>query len=417
VLALALAGLAAWSWPSIVPPAPWSSAEIALLRSLSLASLPPVPPAPSNAVADDPRAAALGETLFFDTRLSANGEVACATCHEPARRFTDGLPKGRAIGTSQRNTHSIVGAAYSPWLYWDGRKDSLWSQALSPLEDPNEQGGNRMAIVRLLARDRGYREAYETLFGPLPDVSDEHRFPEAAAPLGAGALDTAWHAMSPADREAVTRAFVNVGKAIAAYERGLLPRPARFDRYVEAVLAGDGQAQAETFTASEARGLRLFIGEAQCLQCHNGPLLTNNEFHNTGVLSYPGDVPDQGRVDGLRTVRRDPFNCLGRYGDDARRDCPELTFARDGVELIGAMRTPSLRNLDGTAPYMHKGQMPTLAEVLDHYNRAPLAMLGHNEAKPLNLSRRELAQLEDFLETLAAPVAGVSTGGGGTAAQ
>jgi cytochrome c peroxidase len=104
-------------------------------------------------------------------------------------------------------------------------------------------------------------------------------------------------------------------------------------------------------------------------------------------------------------VKSDPFNCLSAFSDDPAKDCAELRFARTGPELIGAMRTPSLRNLEGTGPYMHKGQLATPAAVLEHYNRAPLAMIGHNEAKALKLSRRERMQLEVFLETLAAPLA------------
>ena len=152
-------------------------------------------------------------------------------------------------------------------------------------------------------------------------------------------------------------------------------------------------------------GLRLFLGEANCTQCHNGPLFTNNEFHNTGVISFPGEVPDQGRVKGVRAVQLDPFNCLGTYADTSEIDCAELRFVRTGSDLIGAIRTPSLRNLEGTNPYMHKGQLATIAEVLEHYNRAPLAMIGHNEAEPLDLSGRELLQLESYLGSLAAPPA------------
>lgn len=116
-------------------------------------------------------------------------------------------------------------------------------------------------------------------------------------------------------------------------------------------------------------------------------------------------MPDRGRYDGLRQVDEDPFNCLGPYSDATTDDCSELRFARRGPELIGAVRTPSLRNLQGTAPYMHKGQLPTLADVIEHYVTAPEAMIGHNEAKPLGLSRTERDQLEAFLRTLSAPVA------------
>lgn len=353
-------------------PPDWTESELDTLRSLWIGSLPPLPPDPGNAVAADVDAARLGKQLFFDTRLSANGSISCATCHQPERRFTDGLRKGQAIGTSRRNTRSIVGVAYSPWLYWDGRKDSLWSQALAPLEDPNEHGSSRKHIVSVIVSDAGYSESYAAIFGNSPN------------------------------EDGIDRAFTNVGKAIAAYERLLMPGASRFDRYVESLSTDETE---EMLTNDELHGLRLFIGEAQCTQCHNGPLFTNHEFHNTGVLSFPGEVPDKGRVQGVREALADPFNCLGEFNDDAERSCDELEFARAGPELIGAVRTPSLRNLEDTAPFMHKGQMASLREVLEHYNDAPPAMIGHNEAKPLGLSSRELDQLEAFLGTLAAKLA------------
>ncbi len=365
-----------WQNRAIEPPA-WTDAEIDVLRSLSLASLPALPPDPSNAVADDPQAAAFGEQLFFDPRLSANGGISCSTCHQPVRQFTDGLPKGQAIGTSKRNTPSIVGSAYSPWLYWDGRRDSQWAQALFPLEDPNEHGSSRLQVMAVIAADDVYRSTYQAIFGEFGDISGD-------------------------DPVALNIAFANVGKAIAAFERTLLPTASRFDDYVDAVADGNPQKQESLLTDDEVWGLRLFIGTGNCTQCHNGPLLTNNEFHNTGVLSSPGELPDKGRVTGVQEVLSDPFNCLGDYSDDPMRQCAELTFVRTGPELIGAVRTPSLRNVELTSPYMHKGQVATLAEALQHYNEASDAMIGHNEAKPLELSTRELHQLEAFLKTLTA---------------
>lgn len=357
---------------------PWTANEIEILRSLRIEGLPPLPADPANAVADDPATAKFGQQLFFDPRMSGNGGISCSTCHQPARRFTDGLKKGQAIATSKRNTPSIVGAAYSPWLYWDGRRDSLWSQALSPLEDPAEHGGDRAQIVQLIGTDPLYRATYESLFGDFPD---------------------------PSDHESVNRVFANIGKSIAAYERLLMPGPSRFDAYVAIVTEAEQAAGQSILTDDEVMGLRLFIGEAACTQCHNGPLFTNHEFHNTGVISFPGEVPDKGRVAGVREVLADPFNCIGPYSDDPERNCAELEYARSGPELVGAMRTPSLRNLGGTAPYMHKGQLETLGEVLQHYNGAPPAMIGHNEAKPLQLNDRELGQIEAFLGTLDAPLA------------
>lgn len=340
------------------------------MQSLWLESLPELPPDPSNAVAENPLAVEFGRALFFDTRFSANGSISCATCHQPERHFTDGLPKGVAIGMSKRNTPSIVGTAYSPWLYWDGRRDSQWSQALSPLEDPDEHASNRLIIIAIVVEDKNYWRMYESVFG------------EAAS------VDTM---------------YSNIGKAIAAFERTIMPTTSRFDEYVAAVVAGDTERQAGLFSEDEIRGLRLFIGEANCTQCHNGPLLTNNEFHNTGLINFPGEAPDKGRIAGVREVLEHAFNCRGPHNDDPERNCNELEFARTGPELIGAFRTPSLRNLENTAPYGHKGQLATLADVLAHYNAAPDAMIGHNESKPLDLNARELAQIETFLRTLAAP--------------
>ncbi|MGI9324869.1 MAG: cytochrome-c peroxidase [Pseudomonadales bacterium] len=356
---------------------PWSTAERALLESMRLAALPSSPLDPTNRVSGDLRAAELGHRLFFDPRLSGNGQVSCATCHQPQRGFTDGLPRSVAVGQSKRNAPSLIAVAYSPWLYWDGRKDSLWSQALSPLEDPAEHAGNRVQYVDLIGADLSYRKAYEELFGPFPELLQDAE---------------------------VDKVFANLGKAIGAYERLLLPGPSRFDDYVDALLADDAERQRRSLTPQERKGLRVFLGKGNCTQCHNGPLLTNNAFHNTGVLSSPGVIPDKGRSPGLRQVRADAFNCIGRFSD-AQTECAELRFAKDGPEMLGAFRTPSLRNLQDTAPYMHAGQLETLADVIAHYDTAADAMLGHNEAKPLNLWPWERRRLEAFLHSLQAPPA------------
>jgi cytochrome c peroxidase len=314
------------------------------------------------------------------------------------------MTKGFAIGEAQRNTPSIVGTAYSPWFYWDGRKDSLWAQALAPLEHEDEHGGNRMAYIRFISGDEVYRPMYQELFGDLPDISDPVRFPANAAPGDNLQWNKAWQAMAAVDQQSITRAFTNLGKSIAAYEMLLVPQPSRFDHYVETELINDASTQQSLLSPNEKMGLRLFIGKAGCINCHNGPLLTNNEFHNTGLVNSAGEIPDKGRVGGERLVRTDPFNCTGEYSDSQPADCDELRFMRSGTELIGAMRTPSLRNLKGTGPFMHKGQLEHLSQVLDHYNRAPEAMIGHNEAEPLGLNDLELKQLEDFLNTLNSPV-------------
>ncbi len=382
----------------------WTDLEITLIRSLWIDNLPPLPTGTGNTVADDLQAAEFGHRLFFDKRLSANGQISCASCHRPGHFFTDGLEVAEGLSTGKRNTMSIVGAAYSPWMFWNGRKDSLWSQALSPLENPLEHGSSRMQLAHLVAQDKHYREQYEKLFGPLDDFSDASRFPATAGPVDDKNLLESWQSMSPADQEAVTRVFVNIGKAIAAYERLLVPGAARFDRYVEALVTGNREPR-EILSKDERAGLRLFVGKAQCINCHNGPLLTNHQFHNTAVLSSPGSLPSKGRTNAVQDVLEDPFNCRGDFSDINPRECTELRFIRTGDNLVGAHKTPSLRSTAKTAPYMHAGQLATLEEVIDHYDRAPAAMVGHNEAKVLALGRREARQLEAFLHTLTGPVA------------
>lgn len=375
--------------------ASWTPDEIEQMRSLSLAALEPLPADPSNRVADDPRAVSLGKALFFDTRLSSNGKVACATCHLPDREFQDGSPLAKGVGTTARRTMPVAGTAYAPFLFWDGRKDSQWAQALGPLESPVEHGGSRAQYAHVVAAH--YRAEYEQLFGPMPDLSAVAR---SAGPVQDPAAAAAWKAMTPAQRDAVTSVFVNVGKSIAAYERRIQYGPSRFDQYVDA-LTTTGSAPKHILTADETAGLALFLGKANCTQCHNGPLLTNNEFHNTGVPARPAAEADRGRMSGARAVLADEFNCRSKWSDARPAQCAELDFiAVDAPELERAFKVPSLRNVAERAPYMHAGQLATLKDVVAHYNSAPAAPSGHTELKPLRLNAQEVRQLTAFLKTL-----------------
>lgn len=397
-MVLVVVGLIVWL---SVERSTWSDSEVATLRSLWIGSLPDLSPDPTNQYADDLYAAQLGYRLFFDTRFSANGKIACATCHDPAKQFQDGLPLANGIGTTNRRAMSIIGTAYSPWLFWDGRKDSQWAQALGPFESAVEHGGNRTQYVRLIATY--YKDDYEALFGTLPDFS---MLPANAGPVADPSAYAAWKAMSQADREAVTRVFANMGKAIAAYERLIMPGSSRFDAYVEAVLVKDTQQMNTLYTPDEVAGLRLFIGPANCLQCHNGPLFTDNHFHNTGVPIVEGLPEDTGRAQGAVQVQMDEFNCLSIYSDARPEDCAELRYmVTDGEDLIRAFKPPSLRDVAERAPYMDAGQFETLVDVVEHYNSAPEAPAGHGEIHPLNLSETETAQLIAFLKTLSGPLA------------
>jgi cytochrome c peroxidase len=392
----------------------WTSDELAVLASMRLSQLPPAPKDPSNAVEDSAAAIALGQRLFFDTRLSVNQAVACASCHDPAQQFQDGRAVGQGVGTGTRRAMPIVGAGHSPWLFWDGRKDSLWSQALGPLEDSVEHGGTRLRHAHVMASH--YSSAYGEVFGRLPDLKG---LPQDAGPHGTSAEQAAWQALDETTRQEVSRVFANMGKAIAAYEKGLRHPVSRLDRYIGQVQSGRA-AEPGIFDAQEVRGLRLFIGKGQCIDCHNGPLLTDQHFHNTGVPQRDPAQPDRGRAAALATVAQDEFNCLGRFSDAKPEQCGELRFmVTEGKGLEAAFKTPGLRGVASRPPYMHAGQFSSLEDVVRHYVQAPHAVVGHSELshahdkaapngpghverKPIQLSDAEQRDVVAFLRTLSA---------------
>ncbi len=376
-------------------PSSLSEDEKRVVASLSLAALPPVPDDPSNRFAASPAAASLGEALFFDADLSANGKVACATCHLADRQFQDDLPLAKGVGTTDRRTMPLAGVAWSPWQFWDGRRDSLWAQALAPLEDPREHGADRTMLAHLVTRK--YAERYESVFGPLPSLDG---LPARASPRADEEAQAAWNAMDAGRRAEIDAVFANLGKAIAAFERSIVPAATRFDRYAAAVARGEKPQGDAAFSDLEVEGLKLFIGKANCVNCHNGPRFTDDHFHNTGVPQAPGLPQDRGRIQAIAELDADPFNCLGPYSDAAGR-CDELKFMlRDSHELVRAFKTPSLRGAASRPPYMHSGQIPTLEAVVDHYSHAPAAPEGHSEVVPMVFTDRGRAALIAFLRTL-----------------
>lgn len=388
----------------------WSAAELELLASMQLSAAATPPADSSNRYERDPAAAALGKALFDDARLSRDGSVACASCHDAGKQFQDGRPVGQGVGTGRRRTMPVMGAAHSPFLFWDGRKDSLWSQALGPLEDAAEHGGNRVRLVRTVRAH--YEKPFAAVFGAWPSLDG---LPDDASPTGTPQERAAWSAMPERTRDGVNRLFADIGKAIAAYERQVAYEPSRFDRYVEATVGGDGRAQ-EVLSPQEARGLRVFLDHGQCASCHNGPMLTDHAFHNTGVPPAIAGSPDRGRADAVAKLLNDEFNCLGPYSDARPEQCGELRFLQtDDPNHLGAFRTPSLRNVALRPPYMHAGQLATLEDVVRHYARSPRAAIGHSELarpgekhaerQPIRLTDHDVEDLVAFLSTLGGPIA------------
>lgn len=318
------------------------------LQAMALPSSPP--PDPTNRVADNPAAARLGELLFSDTGLSSSGMFSCASCHDPARAFTDGRAVSTAAQRGTRNAPTVLSSAYTRWLFWDGRADSAWSQAMGPVENPVEMASTRLAVAHHIAAR--YRTEYTALFGALPPLDDATRFPPRGMPG-----DAAWEAMRADDREAVTRVFVNMGKAIAAYERAQRYPQAPIDRYV----AGDRSA----LTEAQKTGLEDYL-RLGCVQCHHGPLLTDDSFHDIGFPSGRTDsVPDRGRIDAIAQLMASPFRADGPYSDAPDRS--RLGWIREDASALGQFHTPSLRLVSRTGPWSHGGNLVMLEEVLRHY--------------------------------------------------
>ncbi|CUI89597.1 Cytochrome c551 peroxidase precursor [Achromobacter xylosoxidans] len=323
-----------------------------------------------------PAIVALGQMLFFDTRLSRKGEVSCASCHQPQRAFTDGLPL--AVGEDKlmgrRRSTPLYAAPFAPRLFWDGRAASLKEQVMGPLHDPREMNHDATGAVARLRQTDMYPPRFLEAFGGAP---------AAASPAAASASPTVASASSAATSTASTTASTpasaidadRLARALAAYVASLRPEKTRFDDF----LAGRADALDDT----ELLGLHLFRTQARCMNCHNGPLLTDHKFHNIGLSFYGRRNQD-----------------LGRY--EATRDPADL----------GRFRTPSLRNVAQAGPWMHNGLFPDLRGLLRMYNAGmgreappadppdPHAPRKSAHIKPLDLSPAEIDALLAFLKTL-----------------
>ncbi len=334
---------------------------------------PAARPDPSNRVSGKPAAIAFGRALFFDPRLSVSGAVSCATCHEPDRAWTDGLPRSRGHRIVDRNAPTLFNLRFNRWFGWDGAQDTLWAQNLRPLLDTREMGVGPGGAALLLRSDGQLSCGYRESFGQAPGADDE-------------------------------RVFVDLGKALAAFLETLVTGRTPFDDFRDA-LARDDPAGRARYPAAAKRGLRLFVGRGNCAFCHFGPAFTNGEFADAGVPHFvePGRV-DPGRHGGIRKLRRSPYTLLGPFNDDAQRSTAARTrYVRLRQSNFGEFRVPGLRNVALTAPYMHAGSHATLADVVDHYSTLDEERLhagGERILRRLDLSAGERADLVAFLETL-----------------
>lgn len=360
--------------------APAQAIEFTGQERQQILSLGPWPPPaardPSNRVSGDAYAIALGGRLFFDARLSPTGYVACVSCHQPDRGWTDAKPRAHGLADLPRNTMATVNLRRQRWYGWGGGADSLWLASLRPLLDPREFDSNAAAVARIYVREPDLACLYQRAFGRPPTDQD-------------------------ADPETV---LVDTAKALAAFVETLATGRTPFDDFRDALARGDAAAAARYPQAAQ-RGLRLFIGRGNCIACHNGPNFSNGEFADVGVPFFtgPGQV-DPGRHDDLQALRASPYNLLGRHSDDAGRGSAQATkLAVLEPRHWGEFKVPSLRNVAASPPYMHNGSLPTLRDVVLHYSTLDESRI-HASSRPLlralRLPEAEAEALLAFLESL-----------------
>lgn len=272
----------------------------------------------------------LGKMLYFDPRLSGSNWISCATCHNPALGFGDGLP--RAIGNGQnelgRHSPTVINSGFFDKQFWDGRADTLEQQALGPIQAAGEMNQNMDALIQELNAVPGYVRIFGQVFGKS-GITPE-----------------------------------NIGKAIANFERSIVSANAPYDRYWK----GDKKAM----SASAVSGMNLFFGKAKCSICHNGPAFTDSKFHNIGV----------------------------RQSGPLKEDAGRFNVSKEAADK-GAFKTPGLRHVTRSAPYMHDGSEATLEAVVDFYDRG--GDVAENRSAfitPLGLSGQEKKDLVEFLKAL-----------------
>lgn len=397
----------------------------------------PPPVDPSNRVADDPAARTFGQKLFFDPSFSGKllegdndgspatlgmrgdtGRVSCAGCHVSSSDFVDTRSPHRQVSLAAqwtlRRTPTLLEVAFAPLYNWDGRRDALWNQHLGVMESNREFNSSRLFVAEQIFRN--HRVDYDAIFGPLPPLDDQTRFP-ALAPDTTGCIEVNttmgsqfvcrgmpgdgadYDGMAPADQALVTTVAVNTTKAIAAYVRLLRCGAGRFDAWLD----GDPTA----LSRAEQRGAALFVGSAGCVSCHAGPRLTDGQFHNVGlspavVAVAIQDTSDHGAAAGIADALTDPLGTAGAFSDGDRHALPAAVTPA----LDGAFRTPTLRCISQQPSFMHTAQMSGLDQVMAFFSRGGDRVGGYpgiSEIAPLGLTEQQQADLVAFMAALDGP--------------
>ena len=373
-LAAAALALLAFATQAADPPKVVFTAE-ELQKILSHGPWPaPTAADPTNRASGKMDAIELGTRLFFDTRLSANGKMACGSCHVPERNWTDNLTRGMGSVEVDRNTPTIANLRTQRWFGWDGGADSLWSQSLRPILDKRELAADAKHVAHLVRSDQQMACRYTKALGTPP---------------------------SPTNDEEV---LVGVGKVLASFQETLVSGGTSFDKFRDGLAKGTDPDKL-LYSEPAKRGLRIFIGKGACTTCHSGPNFTAGEFFNTGLSRFqPQGKPDPGREGGIRQLKESRFNLLSDYNDDATGASREhLRKVVQEKTPTGEFKVPSLRNLLMTAPYGRDGRIDKLSDVIKHYAELDPVRLRARDGQPgtpLKLTAGEQTDLLVFLESL-----------------
>jgi cytochrome c peroxidase len=327
----------------------------------------------SNRASGNSAAIRLGEGLFFDHDLGADSNLSCASCHDPGQGFADGKVTGEGRVMLARNTPTVLNLGANRWFGWGGENDSLWAQSIRPMLAADEMARSAEEIRTLITGREQYRELYQAAFGKGPGNAT------------------------------VEEVLVNTGKALAAYQETLVSERSDFDEFRDALQNDDAGAMSR-YAESAQRGLRLFIGEGRCNFCHFGPRFSNGEFADVGISYFIDGGVDAGRYGGIRQLRANPYNLLGKYNDgDPARNALSSSHVRRTHRNWGEFKVPGLRGVASTAPYMHNGSLSTLRDVVRHYSTLDEERLhsdGEKILRPLNLTQAQIDDLVSFLRSL-----------------
>jgi cytochrome c peroxidase len=390
----------------------------------------------------DTKLAEWGKSFFFDPGFSTSGTISCSSCHHPEKSFSDGLTFAEGLARTSSHTPALFNLDEQEWFFWDGRSDSLVAQSVHPIEHPLEHGFSRTQVLRRLSQvypgflstkaEKTARSLDDLTAIPPPsttkvslkiagyvlysmqDIAKQLAIMKLASAKKSPAevmLDKlyseksllpshrAWQSLGTDMQSSINRAYLEFANALAEFQRSIRTTPSAFDIFAQQSLTARKITTTEDFSESHLQGLKIFLGKAQCQLCHFGPNLSDNQFHNTGLSDQLM------RAQGILISRNDPLNCLSEIAPKTENEsCIELELIdEDNIELVGAVRTPSLRNLALSAPYFHTGEAKNLDDVISFYSELKgTALIGHREEslKPFKLSREEHQALKSFLLSL-----------------